>query len=113
MQREEQHVVRFAQAQQRGPQQGPPSQVERPQRLLGGQARGFEVPRAPRDAPQVQLAQRRGPGRMDHLDGRACPLLERGPQRLVPPHQRADAGPQRGGVQRPAQAQRQGQVVGA
>ncbi len=106
VQREQQHVVLLAQPQQGAPQERAARQVEGAERLLLRQTLHLLLAR------DLHHLQRHRRVRVDHLYRLAARFREDRAQRLVPLHQCVQARPQRVRVQRAAQAQRVGHVVG-
>ncbi len=101
-----------SQAHQEGVQERPLAQVERALPLLHDAAHGLlqAVLLPQRGHVHHRGGERRG--REDHLHRLAVPLHQRGAHRLVAAHQLRDAAPQRRHVQRAAQAEPAGHVVG-
>jgi hypothetical protein len=109
---EQQGVVGRTQPQQRGAQEGPPLEVERPDGLLLGQAPRLGQTQSLRQAGEVHPGEGPSPRRRDHLRRLAAAQLEGGAQGLVAAHHLAEDRLQEGRLQLPASPQGGGHVVG-
>ena len=83
---EEQRMLLTTEADQPGPQQGSPTQVERPQRLRPGQRTGLRLPILGPQTFQVNQGERQVHGGSNDLDGTTGADREGGAQGLMPPH---------------------------
>ncbi len=111
VQRQQRHHLVRARAEEPRAQERPARQVERPRRLLARLRPDRLLPLLRRERGKVGDLHAHGPGLADHLHRLPVDLGEDGVQRLVPEHDLAERLLQRAHVERPAQPQREGDVV--
>jgi hypothetical protein len=108
----EQEVIAAAGAQERGPEDGPPAQVERPVRVPPGEAPDLLLAAVRRQPFQIHHGEGEGRGRIDHLDRMAVADLEAGAQGFVAPADGVEAPAEDLRVQLAGEAEGAGDVVG-
>ncbi len=108
---QQQHVVLFTQSQQSRPEERARREVEGPPRPVEDLSPHLRLARRLGGAREILYRQREAPEGRDDLHGSPFALLERGPQRLVPPDDLPQRALQGRTVQRAAQPERVGQVV--